>query len=87
MQWIKDIKNETEYNLNRTFYSSCMQENNDQELHQQISTEFQLTYHEITFWEGFAPVNWNNLALHGKSISITPWIGFEHELENYCIKY
>ena len=49
MQWIKDIKNETEYNRNRTFYSSCMQENNDQELHQQISTDFQLTYHEITF--------------------------------------
>ena len=54
MQWIKDIKNETEYNRNRTFYSSCMQENNDQELHQQISTEFQLTYHEITFLEGFS---------------------------------
>ena len=49
MQWIKDIKNETEYNLNRTFYSSCMQENSDQELHQQILTEFQLTYNEITF--------------------------------------
>ena len=49
MQWIKDIENETEYNLNRPFYSSCMQENNDQELHQQTSTEFQLTHHEITF--------------------------------------
>ena len=49
MQWIKYIKNEIEYNLNRKNYSSCMQENDDQELHQQISTEFQLTYHEITF--------------------------------------
>ena len=40
MQWVEDIKNETEYNLNRTFYSSYMQENNDQELHHKFQPSF-----------------------------------------------
>ena len=40
MQWIKDIKNETEYNLKRTFYSLCRQENNDQEVHHKFQPSF-----------------------------------------------